>query len=166
MVHATHLERTLYRLSAQYATLGLALKALGPRTGVVYEVGLGKGRSFDHLRRALPQCEIFGFDRRQTSVPDCTPEGDRLVLGDVAQTLPQMAERHRGQVVLAHVDLGGAGDKATASTLSEHLPALLAPGAVVASDVALALAGAREVDVPPPAAAGGFHLYVAAGEPA
>jgi trans-aconitate methyltransferase len=164
MSEATYLERTLYRLRAQYATLGEALAGLSATPGKVWEIGLGKGRSYDHLRRALPQAEIFAFDRQRVSVPDCTPPDHRMVLGALDKTLPELAAAHAGQVVLAHVDLGiDPPGEETRAALERWLPVALAPGGLVAAGTLLDLAGARRLAAPEAAAAGGYALYVLHG---
>jgi trans-aconitate methyltransferase len=164
MSETTYLERTLYRLRAQYATLGAAISAVAARRGLVWEIGLGKGRSYDHLRRVLPEAPVFGLDRQRVSVPDCTPPDDRLVIGELAATLPRLATAHAGQVVLAHIDLGtDPPDEATRAVLERWLPVALAPGGVVAAGTPLALAGAQSLAVPEAAKAGGYALYLIHG---
>jgi len=159
MSDATYLERTLYRLRAQHAALGAAQARLAGGCPLVWEVGLGKGRSYDHLRRALPGASIFAFDRAMLSVPDCTPPDDRLVIGELATTLPAMAAEHRGRVALAHIDLGDdpPGDE-TCAALERWLPVAMAPHGLVAAGMALDLPGACRLPLPEAAAAGGYAL--------
>jgi hypothetical protein len=159
MSDATYLERSLYRLRAQYATLGAALGRMAGGAPVVWEIGLGKGRSYDHLRRALPGASIFAFDRAMLSVPDCTPPDDRLVIGELATTLPAMAAEHRGRVALAHIDLGDdpPGDE-TCAALERWLPVAMAPHGLVAAGMVLDLQGACRLPLPEAAEKGGYAL--------
>ena len=163
MSDATHLERALYRLRAQHATLGAALARLSGGCPLVWEVGLGKGRSYDHLRRALPGASIFAFDRALVSVPDCTPPDDQMMIGDLAATLPQLAVAHRARVALAHIDLGGDPPSAeTRAALERWLPVAMAPQGLVAAGTPLDLANAQPLELPA-AAAGGYALMVLHG---
>jgi hypothetical protein len=97
-------------------------------------------------------------------VPDCTPPDDRLVIGALDKTLPELAAAHAGQVVLAHVDLGMEPlEDSTRAALERWLPVALAPGGLVAAGAPLDLAGTRRLTVPDAAAAGGYALYVLHG---
>jgi hypothetical protein len=164
MSETTYLERTLYRLRAQYATLGTAFSAIAGRRGLVWEIGLGKGRSYDHLRRALPEAAVYAFDRQRLSVADCTPPDDRMMLGELAETLPPLAAAQAGRVVLAHVDLGTEPPaEETRAALERWLPVVLGPGGLVAAGTPLTLAGAQSLALPEAAAAGGYALYLIHG---
>jgi hypothetical protein len=81
VAYVTRLERLLYRLEAQHACLGWAFGEIRHRAGLVFELGLGHGRTYDHLRSNLPGREIYVFDREVDCFPDCTPPADRLLLG-------------------------------------------------------------------------------------
>ena len=50
-------------------------------------MGLGHGRTYDHLRTYLPEREIYVFDREVDCFDDCIPPDDRMLLGDIADTL-------------------------------------------------------------------------------
>jgi hypothetical protein len=106
----------------------------------VLELGLGNGRTYDHLRELLPEREIFVFEREVNAHPDCIPDAAHLILGDVRATLPQAHRRLPGPAALAHTDVG-TGDAARnaelAAWLARALPPLLAAGAWVVSDQAL-----------------------------
>jgi hypothetical protein len=159
---ATRLEKTLYRLEAQYACITWALQQISGRPGVIFEIGLGLGRTFHHLRHHLPDRRIVVFERQIQSYPDCTPDPDQLVLGDLAETLPAAAVRFQGQVILAHSDVGTFDPEhnaAMARLVGAHLPPALAPGALVLSDLPLELAGAQALDLPDGARPGRYYLY-------
>ena len=64
----SRLEKLYFRLEAQNACLGWAFTQIAGKPGIVFEIGLGLGRSFDHLRRYLPGREIFAFDRQVDSI--------------------------------------------------------------------------------------------------
>ena len=50
----SRLERLYYRLEAQHACFAWVFRELAALAGPVFEFGLGKGRTYDHLRRRLP----------------------------------------------------------------------------------------------------------------
>ena len=102
----SRLEKLYFRLEAQVACLAWAFREIENRPGIVFELGLGHGRTFDHLRKNLPAREIYVFDRRVDSYPDCTPDADHIIPGELSQTLPVAASRFAGKVVLAHCDVG------------------------------------------------------------
>jgi hypothetical protein len=159
---ATRLEKILYRLEAQYACITWALEQIADRPGVVFELGLGLGRTFHHLRHHLPHRRILVFERQVASYPDCTPDPDQLILGDLGETLPRAARQFAGQVILAHTDVGtfeADHNAAMARIVSAHLPPALAPGAIVMSDLPLELAGAQALDLPAGARPGRYYLY-------
>ena len=134
--------------------------------GVVFELGLGNGRTFDHLRESLPGREIFVFERKVAAHPSCIPDADHLLLGDFAATLATAAERFAGRVALAHGDVGSGraeSDAAVAALISRALPPALAPGAVVLCDQALSLPAAEPLALPEGVKPGRYHLYRAGG---
>jgi hypothetical protein len=119
--------------------------------GPAFELGLGNGRTYDHLRERLPGRDIYVFDRQVAAHPACVPDDEHLVLGDIRDTLPRALERFAGRVALIHADIG-TGDERTnaalADFLSGYLAALLAPGGVVVSDQPLSFAEAEALALP------------------
>jgi hypothetical protein len=136
----SRLDSFIRRLEAQRACLGFAAEQIRDLPGPVLELGLGNGRTYDHLRELLPEREIFVFEREVRAHPDCIPDGEHLILGDVRATLPQAHGRLPGPAALAHTDVG-TGDAARnaelAAWLAGILPPLLARGAWVVSDQVL-----------------------------
>jgi hypothetical protein len=133
----SRLDSFIRRLEAQRACLEYAAGQIQGLPGPVLELGLGNGRTYDHLRELLPEREIFVFERTVNAHPDCIPDPAHLILGEVRATLPRARPRLAGPAALAHLDIG-TGDAARnaelAAWLSDALPPLLAPGAWVASD--------------------------------
>ncbi len=156
----TRLESAIRRLEAQRACLDRAAALAAGLAGPVLELGLGNGRSYDHLRARLPDRDIFVFERAPAAHPDCTPPADRLIVGDFRQTLATAALP--APAALVHADIG-SGDKAAslalAETLAGLLPPLLAPGAILAADQPLPLPGAEALPLPEGVAPGRYHLY-------
>ncbi|MBN33601.1 MAG: hypothetical protein CMM46_02275 [Rhodospirillaceae bacterium] len=157
----SRLDSVIRRLEAQRACLGCAARLIDGHPGPVLELGLGNGRTYDHLREILPEREIYCFDRQIAAHPDCIPDDEHMFLGDLSETLPLATARLGTTVMLAHVDIG-SGDKepslALGRWLAEVLPGLLAPGAVVVSDQPVPHAGWRLLDLPDGVAQGRYHM--------
>lgn len=125
------------RLEAQRACLVSAVEQVEALPGPYLELGLGNGRTFDHLREVAPDRDIFVFERNPAAHPDCTPAQRFLIVGDFTQTLNQAAPQINAKAVLAHCDIGSglkASDEKLAQAISPDLDALLALGAVILSD--------------------------------
>ena len=137
MVSGSALERFAARLIAQRAYLAEAARLVAAIPGPVFEIGLGKGRTFDHLRRLMPSREIWCFDRELHAPPEESPSPDRLVLGEIQETLPALAQRLGVKAAFAHCDIGTRErerDMAFARYLAETLPPLMAPGGIILGD--------------------------------
>jgi hypothetical protein len=147
----SRLDSVIRRLQAQRACLQHGVESVRGLSGPVLELGLGNGRTYDHLREICTDCEIFVFERKVAAHPDCIPDDDHLFLGDLSETLPAAVTRFRGQVRLIHSDIG-TGDQARnaeiARYISGFLPDLLCPGGVIISDQAISFAGSQSVDLP------------------
>jgi len=158
----TRLDSVIERLQAQRACLDWAVQAVAAIEGPVLELGLGNGRTYDHLRARLGGARrIFAFDLALAAHPACVPPADCLILGEIRQTLPALAGRGI-QAALAHADLGSgdlAKTAAMADWLAAQLPPLLRPGALVLSDQALAAGALIELDPPPGTARARYHVY-------
>lgn len=150
------------RLQAQRAVLDRAVDLIRALPGPLLELGLGNGRTFDHLRERLPGREIFVFDRALAAHPASRPDCAHYLEGDLAVTLPEAVRRLGGSVALVHSDIGSgeaAESAATAAVVARHLPALLAPGGLAASDQPLALEGFETLPLPGGVKPGRYFLY-------
>jgi hypothetical protein len=127
-------------LEAQRACLDMAAQAIRSLPGVVFELGLGNGRTYDHLRQCLPERDIFVFEREVRAHPDCIPDDDHLILGDLKATLPSILPRFSEGVALVHSDIG-TGDaernQRLAAWIAATIPGFLIPGAWIVADQAL-----------------------------
>jgi S-adenosyl-L-methionine methyltransferase len=162
----SRLERLLFRIDAQHKSLGWAFDEIEGLPGLVVELGLGHGRTYDHMRRHLPDRDIFVFDREIDCFADCRPDDAHLVLGQLADTLPAARARFGGKAILVNSDVGTYDDGyniAVAELVSQHLPPLLARGALVLSDLPLRLTGTQTVAPPAGARDDRFFIYRAAG---
>jgi hypothetical protein len=158
----SRLDSFIRRLTAQRDLLNQAARTIADLPGPVLELGLGNGRTYDHLRSILPGRPVYVFDRKVAAHPDSVPDAEHLFLGDFADTLPAAARRLGASAALAHCDIG-SGDRAATAALARWLgPALaplLAPGAIVLADQRLELPRAVALPQPDSVPPGRYHFY-------
>jgi hypothetical protein len=158
----SRLDSFIRRLEAQRACLDRAAHLIRGLEGEVLELGLGNGRTYDHLRELFPNRQIYVCERRIAAHPDCVPPSEFLLLGDMLDTLPAARPRLAGCVALAHLD-AATGEVATSRALAVELAPLIVPllcsGAVVVSEPAIAAAELIPIALPDSVAAGRYHLY-------
>ncbi|MEE4237357.1 MAG: class I SAM-dependent methyltransferase [Anderseniella sp.] len=158
----SRLEKTSARLRSQIACLGLVIDAIATMKGPVFELGLGRGRTYDHLRWHMPDRDIYAFDREIVPIEDCRPPEAFIVAGDLEETLPRYAARFAGQVVLANCDLGSyrqAHNEHMAGLIAPWLPQAVAPGGFVCSDLPLVLDGFELLPLPEDAVEGHYRIF-------
>jgi hypothetical protein len=137
----SRLDENILRMTGCRDCLNRAADLVRNVPGPIFELGLGNGRSYDHLRRLFPDREIFVFERKIGAHPDCVPDDRHLLLGDIHETLPASAARFGGKVAMLHADIGGADpdlNDRLASFVGEHIPRLLRPEGVAVTSVACA----------------------------
>ncbi|HWD56797.1 MAG TPA: class I SAM-dependent methyltransferase [Stellaceae bacterium] len=158
----SRLDSFIRRLEAQRACLGHAAALIAGLEGPVLELGLGNGRTYDHLRELFPDRAIYVCEREVAAHPDCIPPADMLLLGDMFATLPAARGRLGGRVALAHFD-AGTGDAAANLRLAAGLRPLLLPllraGAVLATQQVMAGPGLEMLPLPEGVPEGRYHLY-------
>ena len=158
----SRLDSAIRRLKAQRTCLEWSIGLIRGVPGPVVELGLGNGRTYDHLRQLLPERAIFAFDRQMDAHPDCVPDAAHLVLGDFADTLPTAVARIGSRAALVHADTG-TGDEARnaklAAWLAPHLVALAAPGGVILSDQELVALAGQALRLPDGVPPGRYYLY-------
>ncbi|HJN60866.1 MAG TPA: class I SAM-dependent methyltransferase [Alphaproteobacteria bacterium] len=158
----SRLDSFIRRAVAQRDCLNDAARRTAGLEGPVIELGLGNGRTYDHLRRLLPGREIFVFERRVAAHPDCVPDDGHLILGDFRATIPGAMARLGAPAALLHGDVG-SGDAVKSAALAAWLgPAirpLLAPGAVVVFDQALKDSGLDRLEPPAGVDAERYFMY-------
>lgn len=158
----TRLDKAIRRLEAQRTCLDWAAAEIAGIPGVVLELGLGNGRSFDHLRARLPERDIYVFERNPQAHPASTPAADRLIIGNLEETLPAARSRFARKAAFVHSDIGTGDDdrnRRFAAWLGPHILPLLQPGAIVASDQALPALEAIKVAPPPGVGEDRYYLY-------
>ena len=158
----SRLDSFIRRLEAQRACLNEAARLIAGLDGAVLELGLGNGRTYDHLRELFPDRDIYVCERQVASHPDCVPPAERLILGDMRETLPAAFARLGGRVALAHLD-AGTGDAAANRALAAELVPLVVPllcaGGVLVSDPRWDRADLENLPLPDGVAPDRYHLY-------
>lgn len=133
----SRLDSFIRRMTAQRDCLNRAAALIRDVPGPVLELGLGNGRTFDHLREILPEREIFVFDRRVAAHPDCIPDDAHMILGDITDTLPAALDRIGEPAALAHCDIGtgvAENNRRLVAAVAPALDGLMRRGGIVVSD--------------------------------
>lgn len=159
MRFASRLEAMIARLAAQRRHIDDAAAAVAAVPGPVLEIGLGKGRTYDHLRRRFPDREIVVFDGSVHAPADAAPPAGSLVLGDFRETLPAVVGT-LAPAALIHADIGSDDritDAALAAAIAPALARLLAPGGLLIGD--RPMPAADLVRVPAPETAWPYYRY-------
>lgn len=131
----SRLESMQRRITAQIDGLNWAAAQIADLSGEVLELGLGNGRTYDHLRENLPDRRIWVIDRVLQPHPSCIPPAEDFLQGEADDMLRALA--HRGvRAALAHYDFGyGIKEKdvTEGARLSPLIAALMVPGGIVVS---------------------------------
>jgi S-adenosyl-L-methionine methyltransferase len=158
----TRLDSAIRRLTAQRDLLDWAVEAVSP-TGLVLEIGLGNGRTYDHLRAKLPGREIHVFERSPAAHPDCFPPEGYLIVGDIFATLPPFVESHgQGSAALIHIDIGTGDEEANhalARRLSPLVEPLIQPGGIVLGDRVFDLPSCQDISAQTSIPEGRYFVY-------
>ncbi len=119
----SRLDSFIRRLTAQRDILNHVQADLDlPDNGPVMEIGLGNGRTFNHLREIFPGRRIIAFDRAMGAHASSVPEEGNLVIGEISET----AQAYLGvDASLVHADIGTGYPEKDAITLT-WLPQLVA----------------------------------------
>ena len=159
----SRLDSVIQRLLAQRACLDAAAAAVAGLPGPVLELGLGNGRTYDHLRQLMPERRIFVFERQIQAHPDCVPPEADLFLGDFGDCLPGALARMGERAALVHADIG-TGDKAQSTALAGAIAGavvdLMRPGAVLLSDQPFPDSRLRPGALPDGVPPGRYHLSI------
>jgi hypothetical protein len=158
----SRLDLFIDRMVSQRACLDHAAQLIRDLPGPVFELGLGNGRTYHHMREVLPGRDIWVFERAIASHPDSTPPEDRVLLGDVFDTLPQALARFGPTAALIHADLGGHDAQKNdvfARRVSPAIEPLLALGGLMVSSDRMYFDALREVPLPEAAVPGRCFIY-------
>jgi hypothetical protein len=158
----TRLDLFIDRMVSQRACLDHAIAETKHMDGPVFELGLGNGRTYHHLREKVSGREIYVLERAVAAHPDSIPPEDLTILGDVRETLPQTVERFGPSASLIHADLGGHNAEknvAFARSVSPLIEPLLALGGLMVSSDRMYFETLEECDLPPVAVPGRCFIY-------
>jgi S-adenosyl-L-methionine methyltransferase len=158
----SRLDSFIRRLEAQRACLGQAAALVRQLDGAVLELGLGNGRTYDHLRALCPDREIYVCEREVAAHPDCVPPPEFLLLGDMRDTLRTARLRLAGRIALAHFDAAtgdGAASRAFAAEIAPLVAPLLCAGAVLVSEPEIVADRLVPLALPTGIAVGRYHIY-------
>lgn len=159
----SRLESFIRRLTAQRDILDLICRDKDLGEGPIIELGLGNGRTYDHLRERLPGRRIIAFDRiNAANLRSLPPEGD-LILGEINETARPFAGIG---AALVHADIGSGYDHLDETNLRwlpELTVDLLAPHGIAASGVPLDHPELTPLPLPADIRPGRYFLYRRAG---
>lgn len=157
----SRLDSAIRRLEAQRACLNRAAGLVADVPGPVLELGLGNGRTYDHLLSLLPDRRIFVFEREAMAHPDSMPPAADLIEGDFRDTIPDAIRITGAPAALIHADIG-SGDRDATAALARWLGPMLAPlaaaGAMVVSDQPLPVPGGEAFPLPEIVASGRYNM--------
>jgi hypothetical protein len=153
-------------MQAQRSVLDHAMAELAARgaafEGPVLELGLGNGRTYDHMRQRFAERRVVAFDRANVANPASCPGPDDLILGEIQATGTAFARKHGPSAVIVHADLGNgiaADDQVLAAWLAPLAHAMVRAGGLVLTSTELhhseLLAQPVPADVPP----GRYFIY-------
>ncbi len=131
----SRLDSMLRRLSAQRDGLNWAAEQIADMTGDVLDMGLGNGRTYDHLREILPDRRIWVMDRVLQCHPSSTPPAEDFLQGEAEPMLKKLAADGQ-KIAMAHYDFGRGikdEDVAEAARLSPLIARVMRPGGLLIS---------------------------------
>lgn len=156
----SRLDSFIRRLSAQRDILNHVQGDLDlPADGPVMEIGLGNGRTFNHLRELFPDRRIVAFDRAMGAHASSVPEEGNLVIGEIDQTAKDWVGIG---AALVHADIGTGYDEKDAVTLTwlpQIVAGMLAPGGIAVSGLPLQEPSLNPLPVPPSVPRDRYFLY-------
>ena len=159
----TRLDLFIDRMVSQRACLDHAIAETALIDGPVFELGLGNGRTYHHLRERIGDARsIYVFERAIASHPESTPPDEQVILGDVTETLPATLQRFGPVASLIHADLGGHNAKKNdifARKVSPLIEPLLAEGGMRGSSDRMYFDTLTEMPLPGGAVQGRCFIY-------
>jgi hypothetical protein len=158
----SRLDSFIARMQAQRDCLNHLKSLVDAVPGPLLEVGLGNGRTYDHLRELFPGRDIYVFERKVAAHPDCIPPDDRLFLGEARGSLQRAASQLGATAALIHTDLGTgdhAANMAMAEWLGPALDALATSGGYVLANQPLGVDRWQRQPEPPGVPKDRYFLY-------
>ena len=162
----SRLDSFIRRMMAQRECLDAAARQIEDLPGPILELGLGNGRTYDHLRTLFPDRDIYVFDRQIAAHPDCIPDDDHMFLGEVVDRLPAAAARLGKTAALVHSDIGSGRPEIDAVLFAQVVPllsSLVCPGGMVLSDQKLPAGDWQSLPLPDGISAERYFMYRVGG---
>jgi SAM-dependent methyltransferase len=155
----SRLDSFIRRLLAQRDILNAIAEDARRLEGDVLELGLGNGRTYDHLRELFPGRRIVAFDRDERRDQISRPDDADMVVGEIQETI---APYLNGQAALVHADIGTGHpdrDAVTLTWLPNAMAAALARGGIAVSGLPLEHAAFAPFPQPEGVPEGRYFLY-------
>ncbi len=156
----SRLDSFIRRLTAQRDILNhVAAKLDMPHEGALMEIGLGNGRTFNHLRELFPGRRIIAFDRAMGAHASSVPADEDLVIGEISQTAPAFVG---AEAAMVHADIGTGypeKDAITLTWLPDRAAGMLAKGGVAVSGLPLDHPLLKPLPVPESVPTDRYFLY-------
>lgn len=162
----SRLDSFIRRMMAQRECLDAAARLIEDVPGAILELGLGNGRTYDHLRTLFPDRDIYVFDRQVAAHPECIPDDDHMFVGEVLDRLPDAAARLGKSVALVHSDIGSGRPETDAVLFGRLVPlleTLAVPGCHVLSDQKLPADNWQTLPLPEAVPAERYFMYRVGG---
>ena len=158
----SRLDSFIARMEAQRDCLNFLQAPVSALPGPILEIGLGNGRTYDHLRQLFPGRDIYVFERKVAAHPDCIPCDERLFLGEAREAIPRAAAQLGATAALIHTDLGTgdhAANMAMGLWLGPALDALAGSGGYVLANQSLEVPRWQRLPEPPGVPKERYFLY-------
>ncbi len=155
----SRLDSMLRRFTAQRDGLNWAAEEIIELNGDALDMGLGNGRTYDHMREILTGRRIWVMDRVLQCHHSCVPPKADFLQGEAEDSLKKLAGLGV-IIVLAHYDFGfGVKEKdvAEAAKLSPLIAIVMAKGGMIVSGQPLA--GFEAVRGPEHIASDRYYFY-------
>lgn len=162
----SRLDSFIRRMEAQRACIDAAARLIADLPGPILELGLGNGRTYDHLRELFPGRDIYVFDRQVAAHPDCIPDAEHMFVGEVVDRLPDAVARLGRTAALVHSDIGSGRPDIDAWMFGKVVPLLdqlARPGCIVLSDQKLPADIWQVLPLPEEIPAGRYFMYRVGG---
>ena len=147
----SRLERMIARLATQRALLDRVAAQVAGVDGPILEIGLGKGRTYSHLRGLFPDREIWAFDFEVHAPAHSRPDNSRILLGDFRDSLVTCWAEIEAPPALVHADIGTESrraDAALARFVGGVMAQRLAYGGILLGDRDMGSAGLTRMETP------------------
>jgi hypothetical protein len=154
----SRLESFRRRLTAQIDGINWAIEKTTEIQGDILEMGLGNGRTYDHLREYADR-RVWVIDRILQCHPSCVPPTKDFLQGEAEDMLTRLAEGGH-KMALAHYDFGHGVkelDVEEGKALSPLIKAVMAPNGLVVSQQPMV--GLTEISGPDTIMPGRYHFY-------